>query len=33
MYERSKLCGERLRIYFEYVYFEVPIRYPEGDAI
>lgn len=29
---RSKLWAERGRIYFEYVYFEMLIKYPEGDA-
>lgn len=29
---RSKLWEERLRIDFEYVYFERPIRYPEEDV-
>ena len=30
--ERSKLWKVRLRIYFEHVNFEMPIRYPEGDV-
>ena len=29
---RSKLWGGRLRIYFEHVTFEMPIRYPERDV-
>ena len=29
---KSKLQRERLRIYFEYVYFEMLSRYPEGDV-
>lgn len=29
---KSKIWGERLRIYFEHVNFEMPIRYPERDV-